>query len=326
MGYNQDNYRRVRQEYETKYLKARDAADMRRSEVHTAIPEVAEIDREMRLVGIEIMQAMHAGDGAPEALAVVRKKHDALQLRRRMLLAANGFAPDYTEVKYECPLCSDTGFVDCKMCVCMKKKLTEAAFESSGIANLLRTQTFENFSLDYYRESTLIYERTKRILTFMKDYAARFRPGESGNLLLLGGTGLGKTHLSSAVAGKVIAAGYDVYYTTAVGMLADFEQQRFGNASGSANQADTARYFAADLLIIDDLGTEVNNQFTMSVLYDVINNRLNRRAATIISTNLLPDEITNRYTERITSRIFGDYETMHFLGSDVRKQKVKNGK
>lgn len=322
MGYNQDNYRRVRQEYETKYLKAHEAADMRRAEVHAAIPEINEIDRKMQLLGIEIMQAMHKGSEAAEALAEVRKKHEDLQLRRRILLASGGFPPDYTEVKYECPLCSDTGFVDCKMCVCMKKKLTEAAFESSGVANLLRTQTFENFSLDYYKDNQQALQRNKTIYERMKEYAETFKPGVTGNLILFGATGLGKTHLSSAVAGAVIAGGFDVYYTTAVGMLSDFEQKRFGNSSGAANEAETARYYESDLLVIDDLGTEVNNQFTSSVLYDVINTRLNRSKATLISSNLLKDEFRSRYTDRITSRVFGEYIILYFLGSDVRQQKL----
>ena len=162
----------------------------------------------------------------------------------------------------------------------------------------------------------------RRIFNIMKEYADRFVPGQAGNLALFGGTGLGKTHLSSAVAGVVIGKGYDVLYSSAVGMLSDFERQRFGNASGVGNQTDTQRYYESDLLIIDDLGTEVSNQFTTSVLYEVINTRLNLRRATIISTNLNEEEFRRRYWDRITSRVLGEYSLLQFVGRDIRAQKL----
>ena len=141
-------------------------------------------------------------------------------------------------------------------------------------------------------------------------------------LFLFGSPGLGKTHLSSAVAGVVIGKGYDVLYSSAVGMLSDFERQRFGNASGVGNQTDTQRYYESDLLIIDDLGTEVSNQFTTSVLYEVINTRLNLRRATVISTNLNEEEFRRRYWDRITSRVLGEYSLLQFVGRDIRAQKL----
>ena len=326
MGFDQENYRRIRQEYETKYLRAREEADRRREEVHRAIPKTVEIDREMGRLGLRIMEATMSGDDPAEKMAELRASHEALVRQRRMLLMLKGFDPDYTEAKYECPLCSDTGFVDYVMCSCMKNKLVQAEYESSGVADLLRTQTFDNFSLDYYNANPQQYQKMKLTYQTMKDYAETFAPGQSGNLVLFGGTGLGKTHLSSAVAGRVIARGFNVYYTAAVGMLSDFEKQRFGNSSGGENRIGTYRYYDSELLIIDDLGTEVNNQFTASVLYDVINTRLNRRKATIISSNLMPDEFRTRYSDRITSRVFGEYAVMVFLGTDIRSQKLAQKK
>ena len=291
MGYtSQENYRRIRQEYETKYLRAQEAADARLAEVHAAIPALVELDKKLGGLGIEILRIVHEGGDVEAGVAALRAENQAMQERRRELLASHGFPADYTDVKYECPLCGDTGFVDCKMCACMRRR---------------RTLT-----------------RMRRIFNIMKEYADRFVPGQAGNLALFGGTGLGKTHLSSAVAGVVIGKGYDVLYSSAVGMLSDFERQRFGNASGVGNQTDTQRYYESDLLIIDDLGTEVSNQFTTSVLYEVINTRLNLRRATVISTNLNEEEFRRRYWDRITSRVLGEYSLLQFVGRDIRAQKL----
>ena len=304
MGYtSQENYRRIRQEYETKYLRAQEAADARLAEVHAAIPALVELDKKLGGLGIEILRIVHEGGDVEAGVAALRAENQAMQERRR-------------------ELCGDTGFVDCKMCACMRRRLIEAGYESSGVGELLRTQSFENFSLGYYADDPRTLTRMRRIFNIMKEYADRFVPGQAGNLALFGGTGLGKTHLSSAVAGVVIGKGYDVLYSSAVGMLSDFERQRFGNASGVGNQTDTQRYYESDLLIIDDLGTEVSNQFTTSVLYEVINTRLNLRRATVISTNLNEEEFRRRYWDRITSRVLGEYSLLQFVGRDIRAQKL----
>lgn len=321
MGYNQENYKRIREEYETKYLRAREAADARREEVYLEIPELRSADRELNGLGLEIMGAVLSGK-PEEALAALREKNTAILRARGDILKAHGFPADYTEIKYECPLCADSGFVDFKMCACMKKKIIEAGYETSGMAELLSTQTFENFSLDYYKNDPAAYRRMQQILQLMKQYAESFTVGSSGSLVLFGGTGLGKTHLSSAVARTVLDRGYDVFYTGAVNMLSDFEYQRFGNSmTGDAGQ-DTSRYLSCDLLIIDDLGTEVTNQFTTSVLYHIINTRLSRKLSTVISSNLSQADFKKRYWDRITSRVLGEYTVLPFAGTDVRSQKL----
>ena len=322
MGYNQDNYKRIREEYETKYLKAREAAEMRREEVYFAIPEIREADRQMSGLGLEIMKAALSSD--PKAsIDALRQKNLALREARGELLKAHGYPEDYTDIRYECPICADSGFVDCKMCVCMKKKIVEAGYESSGMADLLKTQSFDNFSLEYYSNDPAALRRMEQILRIMKAYAEDFSTDQPESLVLFGGTGLGKTHLSTAVARRVIDRGFDVYYTGAVNMLSDFEYQRFGNSMTGDVGQDTGRYFSCDLLIIDDLGTEVTNQFTTSVLYNVINTRLNRKKATIISSNLAQVDFRTRYWDRITSRVLGEYTVLPFLGTDVRSQKLR---
>ncbi|MBQ9161953.1 MAG: ATP-binding protein [Clostridia bacterium] len=325
MSYNKDIFRAIREEYNTKYLRAREAATLRREEVARAVPEIGELDRRLSSVGLEIMNvALHnSGDELEARMAELRIENEKIQAEKKKLLIANGYPEDYTEVKYECPDCGDSGFVDCKMCHCMRAKMIEAGYMQSGLAQLMNEQSFDNFSLDFYKSSPEIHKHMNRIFTITKSYAENFVSGKSGSMVFFGGTGLGKTHLSSAIARTVIAKGCDVFYTTAVGCLGDFEYQRFGNSTSGDESGDTSRYFDCDLLIIDDMGTEVNNQFTTSVLYNIINTRLSRRLATIISTNLSQDEFRRRYWDRITSRVLGEYTVLPFVGTDIRAQKLK---
>lgn len=320
MSFNRENYKRIKEEYDGKYLKARDAANLRRAEIHACIPEVAQIDRELAGVGLEILGA--AISGRSGEIESIKQKNCELLERRAQLLVAAGYPADYTEVRYECPICSDTGAIDSKMCVCMRRKLVEAGIASSGMADLIKNQSFENFSLNYYKQNEKTYSTMSSIYNLLKKYADGFAPEAAGNIAMFGGTGLGKTHLSSAVAGKIIEKGHDVYYASALSLFADFEMRRFGSSVSASADGDTSRYFDCDLLIIDDLGTEVTNQFTTSCLYDIINSRLNSKKPTVISTNLSQEEFRKRYWDRITSRVLGEYIVLPFCGTDIRSQKL----
>ncbi len=321
MSFNRENYKRIKEEYDGKYLKARDAANLRRAQIHAELDEIAQIDRELSSVGLEILQAAISGRGGE--IESIKQKNIALLERRGQILQAAGYPADYTEIKYECQLCSDTGAVDNKMCSCMRRKLVEAGVASSGMADLIARQSFENFSLDYYKQNEKVYSTMSAIYALLAKYAENFAPETSGNIAMFGGTGLGKTHLSSAVAGKVIEKGHDVYYASALSLFADFEMRRFGNSSSASADGNINRYFDCDLLIIDDLGAEVTNQFTTSCLYDIINSRLNAKKPTIISTNLTQDEFRKRYWDRITSRVLGEYSVLPFCGTDIRSQKLR---
>lgn len=319
MGYNREDYVRIKAEYSNKYLKARQDADRRQSELHAAIPEVRALDAILSGTGKEIMNIILGGaNGADKKIEALEERNVKLYERRAELLAAAGYPEDYSDIRYECDKCSDSGFVDERMCECMKKRLVLAGYESSGIGGLIRTQSFDNFSLEYYRTGGANYANMEMALTWLREFARNFSSDSYRNYLLVGGTGLGKTHLSTAVAKEVIEKGHDVLYVSAVGMMGDFEDKRFGNGEKEIN---TDRYYTADLLIIDDLGTEVVNNFTRSYLYEVINTRINNRKCTFINTNLSKKEIEEKYSERITSRLFGEYYPIIFSGTDIRRQK-----
>ncbi len=317
MGYNREDYVRIKAEYSEKYLKARNAADERRWEIYAKLPKLKPIDDVLAGTGSEIMAIIMSGKGnTEEKIAELRARNAELQKQRGEILTAAGYPDDYTDVHYECPKCSDSGYVDGRMCECMKRALILAGYESSGLGELIRTQRFDNFSLEYYTGDAR--ENMRHFYDALRSFAEGFGKDTYRNHLLVGGTGLGKTHLSTAVAKTVIDKGFDVLYVGAVSMMGDFEKKRFG----SAGEASTERYYTADLLIIDDLGTELSNQFTLSCLYDVINSRINTRKSTFINTNLSKKEIEAKYSERITSRLFGEYYPILFSGTDIRMQRI----
>lgn len=321
MGYNQENYKRIREGYRTKYLRAYEEANRRMEEVHAKSPDIAAIDRELSMAGAEIALAViGTGDAYAEKLAAAEQKNLALQEKRRVLLQKLGYPADYTMPPYECPKCKDSGFVDTKMCECMRRELILAAYETSGLGELMRTQSFATFDLSFYSAENGDRSRMQYNFDVLQRYAKHFDTN-ADNLLLCGATGLGKTHLSTSVARTVIDRGYDVYYTSAIGMFSDFEHARFGSGTERA-AAEPTRYVDCDLLILDDLGTEVINQFTTSCLYMVLNNRINLKRPTIINTNLTGKELQAKYADRIASRLFGEFKPLQFVGTDVRRRKL----
>lgn len=327
MGYNKENFKRIREEYATKAFLAQEDADRRRTELYGQIPQLRELDERLSAFGLRIMQAaLHSGN-TERAIASLREENERIGAERAELLKKYHYPPDYTEPRYECRDCRDTGYVGIKMCQCMRQRLVIAGMVSSGLSGLMKQQSFENFSLDYYRQNPQEYRLMSHNFETVKQYATQFTLNADADmpksLLFLGGTGLGKTHLSTAVARTVIERGYDVYYNSAVGMISDFEFRRFGNGVAQSEGDNTAHYTECDLLIIDDLGTEVVNQFTLSCLYHVINTRLNLGMPTLISTNLTSNELRKNYNDRITSRLMGEYLLIPFYGADVRKQKIQ---
>ena len=322
MSYNKDDYVRIKAEFSQKYISARGKAEDRRAELHFKLPKVREIDLILSRTGMDIMGVIGSGKNAEERIADIRARNDRLLSERGSILKAAGYPEDYSDIKYDCDKCGDTGFIETKMCECMKRALVLAGYESSGIGALIRTQSFENFSLDFY--SGAGYDNMKLSLDRLKSFSENFNKDTYRNFLFIGGTGLGKTHLSTSVAKTVIDRGYDVLYVTSVGMLGDFEAKRFGNEADAKH--DIERYTEAELLIIDDLGTEVTNQFTLSCIYDVINARINNRRSTIINTNLSSKEIEAKYGERTYSRLIGEYAPILFAGTDIRRQKISMNK
>ncbi len=324
MGFNRENYRRIKHEYDGKALRAQEDALSRKRELGMRFPDIKEIDDALSLTGIQIYEATlrYKGERLESEISAIKERNEALLARREELLKKYGLPADYSDVKYECSECSDSGFVGLYMCKCMKSRLVLAGYESSGIGALIREKTFDSFVPTYQREKKAV-ENAEMIVTFCRKYAESFSE-KSQNLLLIGGTGLGKTHISAAITGAVVKGGYDVVCETAQNLFSDFEYERFGRGYNrdESEEKRTDRYFDCDLLIIDDLGTEMTNSFTVSCLYNIINTRLNKGKTVIINTNLTRDDLKKRYDDRITSRLFGEFLPIMFIGRDMRELKL----
>jgi DNA replication protein DnaC len=204
------------------------------------------------------------------------------------------------------------------VCGCLRKEIALAALEDSGIGHLAKTQSFENFDFKYYSGDAL--EHVKKNYDALKGFAENFDREHPDNYILMGPTGLGKTHLSTSVAKVVIDRGYKVVYDTIDGIISDFKAERFKDTMTEDEIRE--RYYDCDLLIIDDLGCEISNQFSVSCVYNLINTRINGNKSTIINTNLKYEELRAAYADRITSRLFGEFKPLIFMGRDIRQQKI----
>ncbi len=319
MAFSPENIARVREAFLDRRHLAAEESENKKLQLYGEIPHLAELDRQIASVGSRVMAAALRGGDVAGAVEKMREENQALRQKRAELLVANGYPADYTDIRYRCEACGDTGFIGTKMCRCMREELVMAGYESSGIGRLMQTQSFDSFSLDFYPAA----ERgsMEANLRTLREFAAHFDARRGENYLLIGGTGLGKTHLSTSVARLVIDGGFDVVYDTAQGVFSAFEAAQFGRETDAGEE----KYLRCELLIMDDLGTELTNNFTVSCLYNIINTRLNNNLSTIINTNLTHSELRARYADRITSRLFGEFRPLMFTGNDIRREKLKRG-
>lgn len=309
--YGYENYQKVKTEIEKRRLNANAEADRRNLELRAISEDIRIIDAELVKTGLTLFKA--ACDGAD--ITPIRERNLELNKNRRGLLVALGYPEDYTEPQYTCKKCSDSGFVGTNMCSCFREMLIKENIKSSGIGKLIEKQSFENFSLNFYEGEAR--ELMEKNLSVAKDFALGF--GESSkNLLLIGPTGTGKTHMSTAIAKALIEKGVEVLYDSAQNIVSAFEKDKFRSGYG-AYEPEGAKYLECELLILDDLGTEFASQFTVSCLYNLLNTRMNKGLPTVISTNLSPSELSEKYEDRIYSRIVGaDSRILLFKGKDKR--------
>lgn len=306
----------------------RESENLRRlTQAYQAVPRLKQIDLELRRTMAQAARAVFsAGGDVKKRMEQVRQENQALQQERQALIAEH-FEPGYLDDAPICTYCGGSGYVGSEMCQCLAELCRQ---EQRRELTLLAAgqESFNQFRLDYYPDRTdpqngvnirSVMERTFQIC---KSYAAEFSQ-KSGNLLFSGGTGLGKTFLSACIARTVADRGYSVVYESASHLFSKLERARFSGDEQARRDAE--KYSACDLLIVDDLGTEMGGQFTTSALYTLLNDRILEGKSTIISTNLNTAELERRYNAAIASRLRGNFRRLAFLGEDIRLKKGWSG-
>ena len=312
------------QKFDEKRIKARYELDKRTEEVYNRIPRVKEIDENIASESVNAGKSALMGDDSK--LKNLNAMITALADEKKLLLKENGYAPDYLEEHFECDKCRDTGFIGTEPCGCFKSAITNLIFEESNIKDVIAKENFKTFNESLYSNREEDYDRElkctpyKNILN-IKEKINRFTENfDTGpkNLLIYGNTGLGKTFLTNCIAYEILNSNHTVmYYTTfsLFDMLSKYIRSENGyKEQGSARDS----LMTCELLIIDDLGSEMSNNFTDSQLYSIINERIVNRLSTVISTNLTPKMILERYGERLFSRFMKEYDFIKLIGDDIR--------
>ena len=330
MAIKNDHYNQILREYDNQQFANKHALDKRREEVFAAVPKIKTLEDEMISLAAESGRRALFGDES--SLTELKEKTSALKSRQIELLTLNGYPSDYLELHYRCKKCKDTGFIGNEKCNCFKQAIADLIYDTSNLKQTLVQENFKNFSFQYYSDD-YVDETTglsplsnmQKIVAVCKSYIRHFK-NQHDNLLLTGNTGVGKTYLANCIAKELLDRGNTVIYLTAFRLFDILEKNKFGkNEEDTHLAANQFEYILdCDLLIIDDLGTELNNAFTSSQLYLIINERLLRQKSTIISTNLSLENLNTNYSERVYSRIISSYAICRIFGEDIRLHKAIN--
>ncbi|MFV0313761.1 MAG: ATP-binding protein [Anaerotignum sp.] len=324
-------FREILREYDA--VRTQKAAELRqrKAEAYQKLPRLAEIEQELALLGTKTARMVLQGKVDPkEVMQQLKKEQNALEEERLEILKDNHLATRLFEVEYDCPKCKDTGYVETEQCICLKRRLMDRLYDQSNVRDIIHVENFDNFDFSLYHTAPFKEEGLspkanaeklyRRALAFVEEF------GNGANLLIYGGTGLGKTFLCNCIAKDLLAKGHTVLYLTAGQLFRKLEEQKFhrNDEEEEAKEWDQ-ELLEAELLIIDDLGTEFSTIFTTSELFRIMNDRKLAKKAVVVSTNLGPTELMNLYSDRITSRFLGEFEQMKFFGEDIRiVKKFKN--
>ncbi|MDO4458680.1 MAG: ATP-binding protein [Clostridia bacterium] len=317
MAYSKETIEKAKAELDRRRREAENKAYRTKEEFFRVCPEAEAVQRRIASAGSRAAIAVAKGGDVRANLTELKNENLELQKIFSDLLKAKGLKKEDITPQYSCPKCSDTGYSDGYRCECFKKLLRMSAFEALNKVSPLSISTFDSFDLSYCKDNDgePIAQMASN-LQKCREFARNFR-NETTGLLLTGSTGLGKTHLSLAIAGEVINQGYGVVYGSAYGFANTMEKERFSDGGEDIVTVLTD----ADLLIIDDLGAENITKYTLSTMYNIIDTRIMRKKPTVISTNLVATELDKIYGSRFSSRVFSAYKILKFSGKDVRLAK-----
>ncbi len=306
-------YDRIFRQYEEKQRQSRLEMQRRRDYVYEHLPKYRELEDETASLSVALGKKLLFGDEA--ALEKLRKSLADLKKQKKQLLTEAGLSADYLEPIYSCPDCRDTGYIDREKCHCLRQAEISLLYEQSGLQEILANNNFSLLSYEYHSGEDLLHfeKAVENCKNFIKNFDSDYH-----NLFFYGTVGTGKSFLSGCVAKELMDRGHSVIYFGATGLFDLLSSTSFDTKSREERQNTYSDLYQCDLLIIDDLGTELTNQFTASQLFSLLNERHIGRKATVISTNLSLRELQDRYSDRIFSRITSNFEVCKLTGADIR--------
>ena len=322
MALTNSQYDAIMREYGAKQTASRHRLDERTAEVYAKVPEYKSLLDRISRLSVDAAKVALTGDN--DALNNLRSDIDFIEHRLKEELKSHGFSEDYLNPEYSCPLCKDTGYINNEKCRCFNQAAINLLYRQSNLENVLQSENFDTFSLEYYSNGNADavtgltpYDNARKVLSICKEYTDNFPSGD--NILFYGDTGVGKTFLSNCIAKALLDRANSVLYMSAIDLFECLASGREAeNLSGIDTPSMESQIFTCDLLIIDDLGTELVNSYTNSRLFHCLNNRLQNNLSTVISTNLTLQELMRTYSERIFSRISSSFKLLKLYGDDIR--------
>ncbi len=325
MALNNSQYNAVMRGYEERRRLQRRAMEARVAEVYEKVPQIRKLEQRISTQAAECARRVLGGD--TKAREHLKEELAALRKQKLELLKEAGFPEDYMELRFDCPDCQDTGYVNGKRCHCFERQRLNILYAQSNIESILKEENFDRLRFDFYDDSRTVPQlgMTERaymevVVRQCREFAKQY-PDKGNSILFTGGTGVGKTFLTNCIAKELIDRCISVIYLSSNELFEIFSRYKFSR-DGEEDAEESYRYILeCDMLIIDDLGTELNNSFVSSQLFYCINERIGRKKGTIISTNLSMGMLKDTYSDRVTSRIMSNYRIVPLYGADIRMKK-----
>lgn len=321
MGYSASTYAKAREILEQQRIKNEQELEKRRNILYMRSPRAKQLEQNIARTSISVAKVIFKGGNVKEEMEKLKESNLQCQKELESIIMRCGFPKNYLDMQYKCPKCKDTGYENDRMCECMIKLCRDIEYQKLNEISPLELSSFDTFVFEYYsKEGGESSEniRMQKVLKRCRRYAEEFSL-KSASMLFQGGPGLGKTHLSLAIAKEVMNNGYGVIYISAPIIFDKIENEHFKFENSEYDMINNLT--ECDLLIIDDLGTEFETKYKSSLIYNIMNSRMLKSKPTIISTNLSLSDIEKRYDKRIMSRIIGTMDRIEFVGSDIRQKK-----
>lgn len=317
MPLTNSQYEAILRNYENRQTKNRHLLDDRKKQVYAQVEGYEKLEAAVASISVECGKRVLSGDDS--AVSDLKRQLHELSEKKKQLLTAAGLPADYLAPIYDCPDCKDTGYIDGKKCHCFKQQMISILYEQSNIHEMLKTENFSKLSYEYYSgEDLALFERAvETSKAFIRDFDKDYQ-----NLFFYGTVGCGKSFLSGCVARELIESGHSTIYFSAIGLFEFLSRYSFDYKNKENLYNAFEDLYNCDLVIIDDLGTEVTNSFVTSQLFSCLNERNIRKKSTIISTNLSIEDLRDRYSDRIFSRITSNYKVCKLSGPDIRLKKL----